>query len=63
MLKHTNSVALSPQAKYTDWVTATCQRNLVPTNLILIQRLLDRKGIISTERPSHVDGLSVNFCG
>jgi hypothetical protein len=27
----TNSVALSPQAKYTDWATATCRRNLVPT--------------------------------
>jgi hypothetical protein len=27
----TNSVALSPQANYTDWVTANCQRNLVPT--------------------------------
>jgi hypothetical protein len=26
-----NSVALSPQAKYTDWATATCGRNLVPT--------------------------------
>jgi hypothetical protein len=29
--KKTNSVALSPQANYTDWATATCQRNLVPT--------------------------------
>jgi hypothetical protein len=27
----TNSVALSPQANYTDWATATCRRNLVPT--------------------------------
>jgi hypothetical protein len=27
----TNSVALSPQAKYTDWATAICRRNLVPT--------------------------------
>jgi hypothetical protein len=26
----TNIVALSPQAKYTDWATATCRRNLVP---------------------------------
>jgi hypothetical protein len=26
----TNSVALSPQANYTDWGTATCGRNLVP---------------------------------
>jgi hypothetical protein len=25
----TNSVALSPQANYTDWATATCRRNLV----------------------------------
>jgi hypothetical protein len=28
---HTNSVALIPQANYTDWATATCRRNLVPT--------------------------------
>jgi hypothetical protein len=27
----TNSVALSPQANYTDWLTATCRRNLVST--------------------------------
>jgi hypothetical protein len=27
----TNSLALSPQANYTDWSTATCRRNLVPT--------------------------------
>jgi hypothetical protein len=26
-----NSMALSPQANYTDWSTATCRRNLVPT--------------------------------
>jgi hypothetical protein len=29
--KKTNSVALSPQANYTDWATATCRRNLVAT--------------------------------
>jgi hypothetical protein len=29
--KQTNSVALSPQANYTDWSTAICRRNLVPT--------------------------------
>jgi hypothetical protein len=29
--KKTNSVAPSPQANYTDWSTATCRRNLVPT--------------------------------
>jgi hypothetical protein len=29
--KQTNSVALSPRANYTDWATATCRRNLVPT--------------------------------
>jgi hypothetical protein len=28
---HTNSVAFSPQANYTDWATATCWRNLVLT--------------------------------
>jgi hypothetical protein len=27
----TNSVVLSPRANYTDWATATCWRNLVPT--------------------------------
>jgi hypothetical protein len=27
----TNSVAFSPRANYTDWATATCQRNSVPT--------------------------------
>jgi hypothetical protein len=26
-----NSVAISPQANYTDWATATCRWNLVPT--------------------------------
>jgi hypothetical protein len=29
----TNSVALSPRANYTDWATATCRRNLVPTSV------------------------------
>jgi hypothetical protein len=29
--KQTNSAAFSPQANYTDWPTATCRRNLVPT--------------------------------
>jgi hypothetical protein len=29
--EQTNSVAFSPQAKYTDWATATFWRNLVPT--------------------------------
>jgi hypothetical protein len=29
--KKSNSVVFSPQANYTDWVTATCWRNLVPT--------------------------------
>jgi hypothetical protein len=29
--KKPNSVAFSPQANYTDWATATCRRNLVPT--------------------------------
>jgi hypothetical protein len=27
----TNSMAFSPRANYTDWATATCRRNLVPT--------------------------------
>jgi hypothetical protein len=29
--KQTNTVALGPQANYTDCSTATCRRNLVPT--------------------------------
>jgi hypothetical protein len=29
----TNSAAFSPRANYTDWVTATCRWNLVPTFL------------------------------
>jgi hypothetical protein len=29
--KQTNSVALNPQANYTNWSTATCRRNLVST--------------------------------
>jgi hypothetical protein len=29
--KQTNSVAFSPQTNYTDFATATCWRNLVPT--------------------------------
>jgi hypothetical protein len=31
LYKKTNSVALSPQANYTNWATATCRRHLVPT--------------------------------
>jgi hypothetical protein len=31
MRKLTNSVALIPQANYTDCATVTCRRNLVPT--------------------------------
>jgi hypothetical protein len=27
----TNTVAFSPQANYTNWATATCRRNLMPT--------------------------------
>jgi hypothetical protein len=27
----TNSMAISPRVNYTDWATATCRRNLVPT--------------------------------
>jgi hypothetical protein len=30
-IKQTKSVALSPQANYIDWTTATCGQNLVPT--------------------------------
>jgi hypothetical protein len=30
-VKQTNSVALSRRANYTDWATAACRRNLVPT--------------------------------
>jgi hypothetical protein len=37
--KQKNSVALSPQANYTDWATATCQRHLVPT---FVDRVVSR---------------------
>jgi hypothetical protein len=40
----TNSVALSPQACYTDWATATCRRNLVPVDNL---SFLDRSRYIS----------------
>jgi hypothetical protein len=30
-LSNQSSLAFSPQANYTDWATATCWRNLVPT--------------------------------
>jgi hypothetical protein len=40
----TNSLAFSPQAKYTDWLTATCRRNLVPT-------FADRWGVAWSARP------------
>jgi hypothetical protein len=29
--KKKDSVAFSPQANYTNWATATCRRNLVPS--------------------------------
>jgi hypothetical protein len=29
--QNTYSVAISTQMNYTDWATATCRRNLVPT--------------------------------
>jgi hypothetical protein len=29
--KQTNSVVHNPRANYTDWATATCRQNLVPT--------------------------------
>jgi hypothetical protein len=29
----TNSVVLSPRANYTEWATATCRRNLMPTSV------------------------------
>jgi hypothetical protein len=36
-------VAFSPQMNYTDWATATCQRNLVPT-------FVDRGGVAWSAR-------------
>jgi hypothetical protein len=33
-ITQTNSVALSPQANYTDVATATCRKNLVPTSVV-----------------------------
>jgi hypothetical protein len=64
-LYKTNSVALSPQANYTDWANATCPRNLRP---IFVDRRVSRcqrggsppwplvrERTIPTERPPLVD--------
>jgi hypothetical protein len=41
--KKTNSVAFSPRANYTNWETATCRRNLVPTFVARGQRGASRR--------------------
>jgi hypothetical protein len=48
-----NSMALSPQANYTDWATATCQRNLVPT-------FVDR-GVSRGERSGSPTAVDLSF--
>jgi hypothetical protein len=47
------SVALSPQANYTDWATATCSRNLVPT-------FVDR-GVLRCQRGGSPTVVNLNF--
>jgi hypothetical protein len=51
--KQTNSVAFSPQAKYTDWATATCRRNLAPT-------FADR-GVSSGQRGGSPTAVNLSF--
>jgi hypothetical protein len=52
-LLQTIFMALSPRANYTDWATATCRRNLVPT-------FLD-KGVSRGERGSSPTVVNLNF--
>jgi hypothetical protein len=51
--KQTNFVALSPRANYTDWSTATCRRNLVPT-------FVDR-GVSSGQRGGYPTVVNLSF--
>jgi hypothetical protein len=66
--KQTNSVALSPRTNYTDWVTATCRRNVVPTFVdrgvsrgqcggsptVVNLSFLDRTSLLSTSKISKI---------
>jgi hypothetical protein len=53
LIIQTNSVALSPQANYTDSATATCRRNLVQT-------FMDR-GVWSGQRGGSPTVVNLNF--
>jgi hypothetical protein len=48
-----NSVAFSPRANYTDWATATCRRNLVPT-------FMDR-GVSRSQRGASLTVVNLSF--
>jgi hypothetical protein len=50
---NTNSVALSPQASYTDWATATGLRILVPT-------FVDR-GVLRSQRGGAPKAVNLSF--
>jgi hypothetical protein len=55
LLIEKNSVALSPQANYTDWVTATCRRNLVPT--------FTERGLSRSQRGESPTVVNLSFLG
>jgi hypothetical protein len=53
-----NSVVLSPQANYTDWATATCRQNLVPTFVDRGVSRCQRGGSPTVVNLSFLDGSS-----
>jgi hypothetical protein len=53
--KQTISVALSPRTNYTDWSTATCRRNLVPTFVDRGVSRGQRGGSSTVANPSFLD--------
>jgi hypothetical protein len=53
--KKINSVAFNPQPNYTDWATATCRRNLVPTFVDRRVSRGQRGGSPTVVNPSFLD--------
>jgi hypothetical protein len=56
------SVAFSPQANYTDWATATCRRNLVPTFVDRGVSRGQRGGSPTVVNLSFLDRVLQNIC-
>jgi hypothetical protein len=59
----TDSVALSPQANYTDWATATCRRNLVPTFVDRGVSRGQRSGSLTVVNLSFLDRITLDHRG